>query len=107
MKSVVPRIFLPIAVKIGTPAFQRRVVEMIPSESIRGMKDISDILHARSVQIFNEKKAALARGDDAVKHQVGEGRDIMSILREWLLGRYYGSTYMLTDWYVAQSRQTC
>ncbi|KAL1952219.1 hypothetical protein VTO73DRAFT_1368 [Trametes versicolor] len=80
VKSVVPRIFLPIAVKLGPASFRRRVVDMLPSPNIQRMKDISDILHARSVQIFNEKKAALARGDDAVKHQIGEGRDIMSIL---------------------------
>lgn len=82
MKSVIPRIFLPIAVKLGPASFRRRVVDMLPSSNIQRMKDISDILHARSVQIFNEKKAALARGDDAIKHQIGEGRDIMSILCE-------------------------
>lgn len=82
VKSVIPRIFLPIAVKLGPASFRRRVVDMLPSPNIQRMKDISDILHARSVQIFNEKKAALARGDDAIKHQIGEGRDIMSILCE-------------------------
>ena len=39
-------------------------------------------MHDRSVKIFNEKKALLEKGDDALKHQIGEGRDIMSILRE-------------------------
>ncbi|KAI0336162.1 cytochrome P450 [Cubamyces sp. BRFM 1775] len=79
-KSIVLRLFLPIAVKFGTPSFRRRVLDMIQLPSIQRLKDISDILHARSVVIFNEKKEALARGDDAVKHQIGEGRDIMSIL---------------------------
>ena len=40
-----------------------------------------DTMHARSVAIFDAKKAALARGDADVARQVGEGRDIMSILR--------------------------
>ncbi|KAI0639055.1 cytochrome P450 [Trametes polyzona] len=80
LKSVVPRILLPFLVKIGTPAFRRRMVELVPSANVQRMKEISDTLHARSVAIFDEKKAALARGDDAVKHQIGEGRDIMSIL---------------------------
>ena len=47
------------------------------------LKEISDAMHARSVLIYNEKKAALEKGDDALKHQIGEGRDIMSILREY------------------------
>lgn len=42
-------------------------------------------MHERSVQIFNDKKAALASGDETIKHQIGEGRDVMSILREFLL----------------------
>ncbi|KAJ2970021.1 hypothetical protein NUW54_g12828 [Trametes sanguinea] len=80
VRSVVPRLLLPVAVKIGSPEFRRRVLDMIPAEQVQRMKDISDILHARSVLIFNEKKAALARGDESIKHQIGEGRDIMSIL---------------------------
>lgn len=35
-----------------------------------------------SRNIFYEKKAALKKGDDSVVHQIGEGRDIMSILSE-------------------------
>ncbi|KAH9852205.1 cytochrome P450 [Lenzites betulinus] len=79
-KSAVPRVLLPYFVHIGSAAFRRRVMEHLPNANIRRMKEISDSMHARSVLIFNEKKAALARGDDAVKHQVGEGRDVMSIL---------------------------
>ncbi|KAH9851068.1 cytochrome P450 [Lenzites betulinus] len=78
--SIIPRVLLPYFVHIGSAAFRRRVLEYLPSANIQRMKDISDILHARAVLIFNEKKAALARGDDAVKHQVGEGQDVMSIL---------------------------
>ncbi|KAH9858559.1 cytochrome P450 [Lenzites betulinus] len=80
LKSAVPRILLPYFAHIGSAAFRRRVVEYLPSTDIRRMKEISDIMHARSVLIFNEKKEALARGDDVIKHQVGEGRDVMSIL---------------------------
>ena len=46
------------------------------------MIEISDAMHARSVRIINEKRAALAGGDEALKQQVGEGKDIMSVLRE-------------------------
>ena len=73
---------LPYVSWIGTPSFQRRVVEALPSQNVQRLREISDVMHARSVQIFEEKRAALARGDDAMHQQVGEGRDVMSILCE-------------------------
>ena len=82
MKSIIIRVFLPILVHIGTPAFRRRAVELIPLENVQRMRYISDVLHERSVAIFSEKKAALIRGDDALNGEVEEGRDIMSILCE-------------------------
>lgn len=33
-----------------------------------------------SKEVFNHKKMALMKGDDAVVHQIGEGNDIISIL---------------------------
>ncbi len=82
MKSILVRVFLPILVHIGTPAFRRRIVELIPLDDVQRMRHISDVLHQRSVCIFADKKAALEKGDDEVKDEIGEGRDIMSILRE-------------------------
>lgn len=43
-----------------------------------------DVIHETSKMIFYSKKAALEKGDDAVVHQVGEGRDIISVLSESL-----------------------
>ena len=42
---------------------------------------ISDTMARRSREIIAEKKAALAKGDDALAHEVGEGKDIMSTCR--------------------------
>lgn len=80
-KSILIRVLLPIVVKIGTAKFRRRVVELIPLENVQRMRQISDVMYKQSVQIFADKKAALERGDEALKHEIGEGRDIMSILR--------------------------
>ncbi|RDX54454.1 cytochrome P450 [Lentinus brumalis] len=79
-KTGILRLLLPYVLDLGTASFRRRVVELLPNKRVQRLKDISDIMHERSVLIFNEKKAALEKGDDALKHQVGEGRDIMSIL---------------------------
>ncbi|KAH9853037.1 cytochrome P450 [Lenzites betulinus] len=79
-KSSAMRLLLPYVAHIGPAAFRRWVLELIPTPIVQRMVEISDIMHARSLLIFNEKKAALERGDEAMKLQVGEGRDVMSIL---------------------------
>ncbi|PIL32261.1 cytochrome P450 [Ganoderma sinense ZZ0214-1] len=80
MKSILIRVLLPFLVNIGTAGFRRRVVELIPLKDVQRMRYISDVMYERSVQIFNEKKAALEKDDEALKQEIGEGRDIMSIL---------------------------
>ena len=45
------------------------------------MIEISDTMAQRSIEIINEKKAALLKGDDSLVDQIGEGKDIMSICR--------------------------
>ncbi|KAI0668337.1 cytochrome P450 [Trametes maxima] len=78
--GTVPRLSLPILMKIGPASFRRRAVELLPHDASQRMKQISDALHSRSLQIVNERKVALEGGDEALKQQVGEGKDIMSVL---------------------------
>lgn len=73
---------LPYLSNIGTAAFRRWVIRLIPSKSIQALVEAADIMDESSKKIFDEKKTALKRGDDAVVHQIGEGRDILSILSE-------------------------
>ncbi|KAH9846398.1 cytochrome P450 [Lenzites betulinus] len=74
------RLMLPRLVRIGPAAFRRKVVEMLPEGPAQAMLRISDALSARSEELVDEKKKALLQGDEALKQQVGEGRDIMSVL---------------------------
>lgn len=46
------------------------------------LKKNVDLMHERAVAICEEKKRLLAQGDEAFKDKVGEGKDLMSILRE-------------------------
>ena len=46
------------------------------------MLNIGDTMARRSKEIVSEKKAALASGDDELVQRVGEGKDLMSILRK-------------------------
>lgn len=85
--NIIVRQTLHILVRIGPAAFRRKVVEMLPREGAsQHMMRISDALTARSLKIVNEKKRALQQGDAALKQQVGEGKDIMSVLREFAWG---------------------
>ena len=66
---------------IGTPAFRRRVLEWLPWKSLHKLKSVVDTMHRRATEIYREKKALLETGDEALTLQVGEGKDLMSILR--------------------------
>ena len=51
---------------------------------VQQMKYVVDTMHQTSVDIFEQKKAALRLGEESVVKQVGMGKDIMSILCEYL-----------------------
>ena len=73
---------LPILSRIGTRAFQRFVVRLLPLKVIQESVEIVDILHNTSLDIIKSRKMALEGGKEAMGKQVGRGKDIMSILRE-------------------------
>ncbi|KAI0718403.1 cytochrome P450 [Cerioporus squamosus] len=66
---------LPFLVKIGPPTFRRRIVDLIPYEPLRKVKNIIDVLDANARRIVSEKIDVVRRGDDA-----GDGKDILSRL---------------------------
>jgi hypothetical protein len=72
---------MPIVSKIGTARFRRAIVDLIPSEHVKQLRDIIDVLHSTSVEILETKKKALQEGDQALAAQISRGKDIMSILR--------------------------
>nr|BED42971.1 cytochrome P450 monooxygenase [Trametes versicolor] len=58
----------------------KRLLSLFPQAEVRRMVAISDTMERRSMEIISEKKHALLKGDDALVHQIGEGKDIMSLL---------------------------
>lgn len=56
------------------------MVDVLPWKSLRKLRDIIDIMHNTSTEIFDAKKKALEEGNEAVSKQVGRGKDILSIL---------------------------
>jgi len=71
---------MPIIVRLGTPQFRRFLVENSPLKSIKDMKAIIDILHNTSVEIYEAKKHAIQQGNEELATQIGQGKDIISIL---------------------------
>ncbi|KAI0763487.1 cytochrome P450 [Trametes elegans] len=88
IKAYVPALYdlsvfrwtLPYLVHIGTPAFRRRLMRWLPMERLHKLQGVVDTMHRRATEIYVEKKARLEKGDEALLHQVGEGKDLMSIL---------------------------
>jgi cytochrome P450 len=80
LKVSVARKFLPFLINIGPPYFRRFIVKILPWKALKEICSIVDIMDETSMKVFEEKKRALSKGDNTVLHQVGEGKDIMSIL---------------------------
>ncbi|KAH9852301.1 cytochrome P450 [Lenzites betulinus] len=88
IKAYVPALYdlsvfrwtLPYLSHIGTPAFRRRVMQWIPMRRLHRLQAVVDTMHLRATEIYHEKRARLAKGDEALMQQVGEGKDLMSIL---------------------------
>ncbi|KAL6306627.1 cytochrome P450 [Sparassis latifolia] len=74
------RYLLPLLTKLGPPGFRRRLVDFVPNRRLQRLKITVDLIHRRSTEIFNEKKATLLKGDEAVSQRLGKGKDIISIL---------------------------
>ncbi|EIM84926.1 cytochrome P450 [Stereum hirsutum FP-91666 SS1] len=65
---------------LGTTTMRRWVARNIPWPDFNRLAYLTDIIDETSREILGSKMAALEKGDDAVVHQVGEGRDILSVL---------------------------
>ncbi|TFK27112.1 cytochrome P450 [Coprinopsis marcescibilis] len=73
-------IFLPYVKNIGTPGFRRFVVDLLPWKKLHALRDMVDVIHNTSVEIYERKRNALEAGDEALREQILQGKDIISIL---------------------------
>ena len=88
--------YLAPLVNLGTPKFRRFILNLIPWKTLHELRDISDVFHNTAVEIINSKKRALKDGDEAVARQIGQGKDILSILSRGFLLLDYRWTSLLT-----------
>ncbi|KAH7913646.1 cytochrome P450 [Hygrophoropsis aurantiaca] len=79
-KTMMVRQYLPMLSKLGPASFRKWVVKTLPWKALRELDDIVEIMDKTSTEVFESKKAALERGEETVMQQIGQGKDIMSIL---------------------------
>jgi len=86
---------IPLA-KLGTPKFRRFILNLAPWKTLHQLRDISDVIHNTAVEIINSKKRVLADGGEAVARQIGQGKDILSLLSRGFSFLDYGWASFLT-----------
>nr|VWO94673.1 Acyl-CoA ligase AFT1-1 (EC (AF-toxin biosynthesis protein 1-1) [Ganoderma boninense] len=72
--------FLPLAEAIIPERWLAPLGWTVPIPGLKDMMRISRTLDEKCREIFTKKKAALLQGDEVLAMQVGEGKDIMSVL---------------------------
>ncbi|KIK66524.1 hypothetical protein GYMLUDRAFT_239459 [Collybiopsis luxurians FD-317 M1] len=75
---------LPLASEIGSPSFRRFVVNLLAPfwNNVRHVRDMVDYMHTVANGIYESKKQAFERGEEAAARQLGRGKDLISILME-------------------------
>ncbi|KAJ7816524.1 cytochrome P450 [Mycena olivaceomarginata] len=100
IKELLPAVFkmgllfplLPYATKIGSSAFRRFIVDMIPWKTLHRARDIVDEMHSTTMDLILSKKEAVARGRLEI---ADDAKDIISLLLKGNLTANEG--FSLTD----------
>ncbi|KAF8621408.1 hypothetical protein AX15_007820 [Amanita polypyramis BW_CC] len=71
---------LPVLAKLLPMKTRRRIVDLLPSRRLHRIRDMVDVMHNLSVEVYESKKKNLMEGDDVVTKQIGAGKDILSVL---------------------------
>lgn len=80
MIKLVRTVLYPHVFNLGSPSFQRTVVNLLPWKKLHQIRDMVDVLHHNSVEIFEATKRSVKEGYRDTDGRIGEGRDIMSVL---------------------------
>lgn len=78
------RQFAAYARYLGPTCFRAFIMRHIPFKIFQRIKKVSDVMHNASLEILRQKEQILNEGDEAAMAQVGEGKDIMSVLCKYI-----------------------
>ena len=76
----VPRTLLPYLLRIFHPKILKFMGHILPWKNLNHLIKLADIINANARSIYETKKRLLESGDDATVKQVGDGKDIISLL---------------------------
>ena len=77
---MVARNFLPYLTEVFHPKVLKIMGKVVPWRALNRIIEITDIINANTKEIYEEKKRLLESGDSATVKQVGDGKDIISLL---------------------------
>jgi hypothetical protein len=77
---VVARNFLPYLTKVFHPKVLKFVGKAFPWRALNRIIELTDLMNANASEIYETKKRLLESGDSATVKQVGDGKDIISLL---------------------------
>ncbi|KAE9396151.1 cytochrome P450 [Gymnopus androsaceus JB14] len=72
--------FLPLLCKLFSAKTRTLLMNAVPWKAVHEVRDMVTYMHEFSVKVYEEKRRALEEGDEAVMRQLGQGKDILSIL---------------------------
>ena len=82
--SLARNFIIPVVQNWGTPGIRNFLAwcaQYAASKNLKNLINVVYVMNDTSQAIYLMKKKALQEGGDAMKHQVGEGKDAMSVLR--------------------------
>ncbi|KAI0044071.1 cytochrome P450 [Auriscalpium vulgare] len=77
---VVFRNLYPPLVNTFSSKFLKYAASWVPLESLHRIIHQTEVMYVNSKAVFDEKKTLLGKGDEATVNQIGEGKDIISVL---------------------------
>ena len=77
------RQLLPRIEKLGPAHLRRKLIDFWPNMKLKQLRDIVDIMDDTAVDVYKKAKEGMEKGDEELVNRVGQGKDIMSILRSY------------------------
>jgi hypothetical protein len=77
---MVARDFLPYLTKVFHPKVLKIMGKAAPWRALNRIIELTDVMNAITKEIYDAKKRLLESGDSATVKQVGDGKDIISLL---------------------------
>ena len=73
------------------------MIDWLPVPELKRLRNVVVKMDSEAKNIYAIKKGSLKAGEESVLRQVGEGKDIMSILREFDIDHFLAETKVVSS----------